>query len=44
VPGGEDIAPSIGIDDFTKIDLRIADLKLLYATGRLQPIDVDTAK
>ena len=23
-PGGEDIAPTIGIDDFTKIDLRIA--------------------
>jgi methionyl-tRNA synthetase len=26
VPGGEDIAPTIGIDDFTKIDLRIAKI------------------
>ncbi|WP_088279258.1 methionine--tRNA ligase [Ideonella sp. A 288] len=24
VPGGEDLAPEIGIDDFTKVDLRIA--------------------
>ena len=26
VPGGEDIAPPIGIDDFAKIDLRIAQI------------------
>ena len=26
VPGGEEIAPAIGIDDFTKIDLRIAKI------------------
>ena len=25
-PGGEDIAPTIGIDDFSKIDLRIAKI------------------
>jgi methionyl-tRNA synthetase len=25
-PGGEDIAPTIGIDDFTKVDLRIAKI------------------
>jgi len=26
IPGGEEIAPTIGIDDFTKIDLRIAKI------------------
>ncbi|RZJ26573.1 MAG: methionine--tRNA ligase [Haliea sp.] len=26
VPGGEELAPTIGIDDFTKIDLRIAQI------------------
>jgi methionyl-tRNA synthetase len=26
VPGGEDIAPTIGIDDFSKVDLRIAKI------------------
>ncbi len=26
IPGGEDIAPTISIDDFTKVDLRIAEI------------------
>ncbi len=34
-PGGEEIAPTITIDDFAKIDLRIAKIVECKARGRL---------
>jgi methionyl-tRNA synthetase len=47
VPGGEDIAPTITIDDFTKIDLRIAKIvecKAVEGSTKLLQLTLDAGE
>jgi methionyl-tRNA synthetase len=46
-PGGEDIAPAIGIEDFTKIDLRIAKIvecKAVEGSTKLLQLTLDVGE
>jgi len=47
LPGGEEIAPTITIDDFTKIDLRIAkivDCKAVEGSTKLLQLTLDVGE
>ena len=47
VPGGEAVAPTIGIDDFTKVDLRIARIvnaELVEGSSKLLRLTLDVGE